>query len=213
MKEKLLYLEESKEEMQKEQFCKTSFERMFMSFDPPVPGTWQQNTSSTASHMVYLALSSNLGDRQQNLALALEKLAPVVHIQTISSTYETEPLGYLDQPRFLNMVCGGETTYEPWELLLAVKALEVAIGRRPSFRNGPRVIDIDILLYDQLVVKQENLVIPHPGIAERAFVLVPLAEIAPTIVEPGSGRTVQELLAHIAQEGVTKIVSADKFPS
>lgn len=153
---------------------------------------------------VYLALGSNVGERHKQLAIALVKLQAVVEIREISSVYETEPIGYRVQRCFLNMVCVGKTSASPQELLHAAKNIEQQIGRVPSFRNGPRCIDIDILLYDQLCLVTEQLIIPHPRLYERAFVLVPLAEIAPTVLEPVSGKTVQELLMAIPQTGVHK---------
>ena len=157
---------------------------------------------STTIHHVYLALGSNIGNRQKNLSAALQMLREVVDIHKISSVYETEPVGYLDQPRFLNMVCYGQTASSPDGLLRSAKAIEEALGRQPSFRNAPRPIDIDILLYDNLCLETEHLTIPHPRMSERAFVLVPLAEIAPTAIEPISGKTVQELLLAVSQAGV-----------
>src|SRR5260370_2341254 len=154
-----------------------------------------------ATHTVFLALGSNQGDRRGNLAAALQRLREVMEITTISSIYETEPVGYLDQPRFLNIVCRGKTTLSAHELLKYAKDIEVAIGRQPTFRNGPRPIDIDIIFYDDLHITQEDLTVPHPRMAERAFVLVPLAEIAPDGIDPFSGQTTQQLLAaasHIA---------------
>jgi 2-amino-4-hydroxy-6-hydroxymethyldihydropteridine diphosphokinase len=135
---------------------------------------------------------------------ALQMLREVVDIDKISSVYETEPVGYLDQPRFLNMVCSGQTVSSPHELLRQTKAIEEALGREPSFRNAPRPIDIDILLYDDLCFETEHLTIPHPRMSERAFVLVPLVEIAPTVVEPRSGKTAQELLLAVSQEGINQ---------
>jgi len=161
-----------------------------------------------AIHTVYLALGSNMGDRRGNLAAALQRLRDMMEISTVSSIYETEPVGYIDQPRFLNIVCRGTTTLSAQELLKYAKDIEVAIGRQPTFRNGPRPIDIDIIFYDELCLTQENLIVPHPRMAERAFVLVPLAEIAPGAVDPGSGQTVQELLNTVSQEGVHKLASS-----
>ena len=154
---------------------------------------------------VYLALGSNLGNRQKNLSEALQRLREVVDIHNISSVYETEPVGYLDQPRFLNMVCYGQTPCSPDGLLCSIKAIEEALGREPSFRNAPRPIDIDILLYDNLCLETEHLTIPHPCMSERAFVLVPLVEIAPTVIEPVSGKTAQELLLAVSQVGISKL--------
>ncbi len=158
-------------------------------------------------HTVYLALGSNIGNRQAHLVAALASLREVIDLQTISSIYETEPVGYIEQPVFLNMVCSGETQLSAQELLKYIKALEISSGRQPTFRNGPRTIDIDILLYDHLTIEQENLVIPHPRMTTRAFVLVPLAEIAPDILEPCSGKTIRDLLTGISKQGVKKFIS------
>jgi len=176
-----------------------------MSFDTTASSLFQQYNTATAPHIVHLALGSNLGDRRGNLAAALQRLRDVVAIESISSVYETEPVGYLEQPRFLNIACCGRTGLSAQELLQYTQAIEIAIGRRPSFRNGPRPIDIDILLYDDLRMKEEELTIPHPRMIERAFVLVPLAEISPNTIEPVSGQTIQELLQKISQEGVTRL--------
>ncbi len=177
-----------------------------MSLEMSVPSLYSQNGSKpVATHVVYLALGSNLGDRRGNLATALQRLREVVEISTVSSIYETEPVGYLDQPRFFNIVCRGKTTLSPAELLKYIKAIEVAIGRQPTFRNGPRPIDIDIIFYDDLRVEQEDLIIPHARMAERAFVLAPLAEIAPDVVDPVNGKSAQELLEAVSQDGVKKL--------
>jgi 2-amino-4-hydroxy-6-hydroxymethyldihydropteridine diphosphokinase len=162
---------------------------------------------SQTIHDVYLALGSNLGDREAHLSTALHKLREVVAIHNISSIYETEPVGYLDQPRFLNMVCYGQTAISPEDLLRRIKAIEETLGREPSFRNAPRPIDIDILLYDDLCLETANLTIPHPRMSERAFVLVPLAEIAPTAIDPVSGKTVQELLLTVSHAGIRKLAA------
>ncbi len=159
----------------------------------------------TTPHTVYLALGSNLGDRRSNLTAALQCLHEVIELHSISSVYETEPVGYRDQADFLNMVCCGKTSLPVEELLQHVKSIEVALGRKPSFRNAPRPIDIDILLYDDLRLQQEHLTIPHPRMAERAFVLIPLVEISPHVVDPVSGYTAEELLRNVSQEGVKKI--------
>lgn len=158
-----------------------------------------------ATHTVYLALGANIGDRRGNLAAALQRLREVMEIEVISSIYETEPVGYADQPRFLNTVCRGKTWLDAENLLKYAKEIETAIGRKPSFRNGPRPIDIDILFYDDLTLEREKLTLPHPRLRERAFVLAPLAEIAPEVVDPVSGKNAQELLAEVSQEGVTRL--------
>ncbi len=171
-----------------------------MSFDTTASPLFPRTSNPT--HIVYLALGSNLGDRRGNLAAALQRLREKVELHTISSVYETEPVGYLDQPRFLNMVCCGKTELSPEQLLKEVKTIETIIGRQPSFRNGPRPIDIDILLFDDIQMKQEALTIPHPRMHERAFVLIPLSEISPNVVDPQSGKTVQELADALPHDGV-----------
>ena len=147
--------------------------------------------------MVYLGIGSNLGDREPNLAKGLESLSQQVTIERVSSIYETEPVGYLEQPWFLNMVCCGTTQLDPFELLAFAKGIEGQLGRVPSFPNAPRPIDIDILFYDDRVVETENLIIPHPRIEERAFVLIPLVEIAPDLVHPSNGKYVRDLLSEL----------------
>lgn len=134
---------------------------------------------------VYLALGANLGDRRANIAAALGQLAPDVRVELVSSLYETEPAYVLDQPRFLNAVARVRTALEPAALLARLKQIEAALGRAAGTRFGPRVIDLDILLYGDRVIATDTLTIPHPRMAERPFVLVPLAEIAPELVPPG----------------------------
>ena len=144
--------------------------------------------------MVYLGLGSNLGDREANLRHALELLSGDITLEKISSFYDTDPWGYEDQPRFLNCVCCGWTSLSPRGLLDVVKGVEKTVGREPSFPNGPRTIDVDILFYERRRVIEADLEIPHPRLAERAFVLVPLVEIASECIHPVLGLTVKELL-------------------
>ena len=151
---------------------------------------------------IYLALGSNLGDRLANLAAARASLPPSVNLVRVSPIYETIPWGYDDQPDFLNQVLQAETDLEPEALLTFLKQIEGQLGRLPTFRNGPRLIDIDILLYGQLVYQSPTLTIPHPRFAERAFVLFPLAYLAPDLVHPVSGQTVRALQTAARCKGI-----------
>ena len=152
--------------------------------------------------MVFLALGANLGDRMANLRAALQALPPEVQPAACSAVYETPPWGYVDQPAFLNQVIQAETTLEPQALLSFLKDVEQTLGRQPNFRNGPRLIDLDILLYDDLVLNTSHLIIPHPRLAERAFVLAPLAEIAPDLPHPLLHRSMAELLSEVDASGI-----------
>ena len=142
----------------------------------------------------YLGLGSNLGDREHNLERAVSLLERVAAPVVVSSVYETRPWGYVDQPDFLNLACRVETALSPEALLGAVQAVEVLIGREPTFRYGPRIIDVDILLYGDLIINVDGLRVPHPSLFERAFALAPLAEIAPELVHPELGASIQMLL-------------------
>ncbi len=154
---------------------------------------------------IYLGLGANLGDRHRNMSRAIDMMSNTVQAKRVSPYYETEPVGYARQPRFLNAVCEATTTLPPEELLAFLKGIEAALGREPSFADAPRPIDIDILFYGDRVMRSPDLTIPHPRIEERAFVLVPLAELAPELVHPVSGRKVREMLAGLERaDGVTK---------
>lgn len=147
---------------------------------------------------VWLGLGSNLGDREANLREALQLLSRKVAIEQVSSIYETEPIGYQEQPWFLNLACRGLTQLKPSELLSFVKEIEKQLGREPSFPNAPRPIDIDILFYGEQIINSKDLIIPHPRLSERAFVLIPLAEISPGLIHPVFQRSISELLAALS---------------
>lgn len=153
-------------------------------------------------HRVYLGLGSNLGDREFNLLQAIERLRLLGDVVKVSRPYETDPVGYLDQPKFLNVALLLETDLDPWTLLGQLKAAEADLGRVETIRFGPRTIDLDILIFDDLVISDPALTIPHPRLKERAFVLVPLSEIAPDLVVPGIGLTVRELADRVDGVGV-----------
>ena len=151
---------------------------------------------SSPAKRVFLSLGSNLGDRVANIRKALERLPGVgVEIRRVSSFYKTEPVEFRPQAWFVNCVAEAETCLMPMQLLNAVKTVERALGRRTGVAKRPRAIDIDILLYESVVVRSAALTIPHARMAERRFVLLPLRELAGSIRHPVSKRTVYEMLA------------------
>ena len=156
-------------------------------------------------HAVYLALGSNLGDRDALLRAAVERLRAVVTVTAVSSIYDTAPMLVTDQPRFHNAVLGGTTALEPLALLRAAKAIERELGRVQGPRYGPRSIDIDLLFYDDLRMHGDELTLPHPRIAERAFVLTPLTEIAPGQTLPVLDATPEELLRVLGAADVHRL--------
>ena len=146
---------------------------------------------------VFLGLGTNMGDRQQNLADAIDALAKKMEILRRSSVYETKAWGYTEQADFLNMVVEAKTELKPLALLNFLKRTESELGRVANFRYGPRVIDIDILFYEDLVRNTPRLQIPHPRLHERAFVLVPMVELAADLVHPVLKRSMSELLKDV----------------
>jgi 2-amino-4-hydroxy-6-hydroxymethyldihydropteridine diphosphokinase len=142
---------------------------------------------------VYLSLGSNVGDRASNLNTAIDRLRALSEVVAISSFYETEPVEFAAQPWFLNCAVALDTDKTPEQLLAGILVIEQQLGRRRAQKKGPRMIDIDILLFGNSIVKGPGLTIPHPAIHERRFVLEPLAAIAPDVRHPVFKRTIQEL--------------------
>lgn len=154
---------------------------------------------------VYIGLGTNVGDRESNLKDAISELAavPEIEIVSLSSIYETNPVGYLEQGKFLNMVVCINTTFDAQTLLVTCMKIEQNLGRKREIRWGPRTIDLDILLYNQENIVTENLIVPHPRIMERAFVAIPLVEIDKDITLPNMDKPVREVMDDIPEkEGV-----------
>jgi 2-amino-4-hydroxy-6-hydroxymethyldihydropteridine diphosphokinase len=155
--------------------------------------------------LIYLSLGSNLGDRAANLNSAIAELPSVrFKVQTISSFYETEPVDYHDQPWFLNCVVVGSTDLQPVELLRGLRLIEARVGSKKAFAKGPRLLDIDILLFGHKTLDCPELQIPHPRMLERKFVLAPLAEIAPQLRHPSWTAIASELLANSSDPSVVR---------
>lgn len=153
----------------------------------------------------YVALGSNMGDRLRLLREAVARLRDHGTVEMVSDAYETEPVGFADQPAFLNAALRLRTELPPEVLLARMLDIEADLGRTRTFPNAPRTLDLDLLAYDRLVLDAADLVLPHPRLHERAFVLVPLAAIAPDLRHPVSGVRVRELLAAIGEPGGVRL--------
>lgn len=161
----------------------------------------------------FLSLGSNLGDRMRSLTLGMEAVAalPATKVVATSRFYETEPVGFQEQPPFINAVMQIATSLSPHRLLRELQAIEQRMGRQRLRRWGPRTLDIDIVLYGSVLFSDAVLTVPHPRFGERRFVLVPLAELAPTLIPPGTnGRTVAELLAKCPDRSAVRLVNNAK---
>ena len=165
---------------------------------------WRTATvESEGVHLVFIGAGTNLGDRRANLAGALREIEAIGAIEKVSSVYESEPVGPRDQPTFWNLVLRLRTSLRPFELLQELKRLEHRLGRRPTFRHGPRVIDLDVLLYGAERIDEPELEVPHPRMMERAFVLIPLVELDPELRHPVTG---ERLADRLAQGGFERAV-------
>lgn len=160
---------------------------------------------------VYIGLGSNLGDRLKNLRAALEEISslPMTKLLKTSSTHETAPWGYVNQPKFLNLVCLVQTSLTPAELLTELKRIEKDMGRKRSFRYAPRLIDLDILLWGSKVIKTAELTVPHPELHLREFVLRPLTELDQNLIHPVLKKEVGELLEILEQSKCARPKSAN----
>ncbi|MES2014636.1 MAG: 2-amino-4-hydroxy-6-hydroxymethyldihydropteridine diphosphokinase [Patescibacteria group bacterium] len=160
----------------------------------------------------YVGIGSNKGDARAHIHKALEELKKIGTILSISSLYKTEPVGFAEQEWFLNCALLLETELSPKALLTAFKRIEKELGRTPSIKNGPREIDIDLLLYGETIIHTEVLTVPHSRMHERSFVLLPLSEIAPNVIHPIFKKTVAELRVEIHDTHACEKIS-DPFPS
>jgi 2-amino-4-hydroxy-6-hydroxymethyldihydropteridine diphosphokinase len=158
----------------------------------------------------YLSLGSNVGDREEMLRSALHLLeSPGLHVARVSPVYETEPQDFKNQPWFLNLVAEVQTGLFPMQLLTRAQKIERKLGRKRTVDKGPRSIDIDILLYGESVIDAKDLVVPHPRMAERRFVLQPLADLAPDLRHPVLRRSMKELLAAVPGQAVRQFLEPE----
>jgi len=157
------------------------------------------------NNIVFIGLGTNLGDRTEMLKEAIRQLPPDINPVAFSHIYETPPWGYTDQPAFLNQVIQARTNLSPQSTLKKLKNIEQAIGRKPNFKYGPRLIDLDILFFNDEVIHSEGLSIPHPELSHRGFVLIPLLEIAQDYIHPVLNRSVKEMAQAFMGEDIKPI--------
>ncbi|HEX5732373.1 MAG TPA: 2-amino-4-hydroxy-6-hydroxymethyldihydropteridine diphosphokinase [Blastocatellia bacterium] len=172
-----------------------------------------RNEDHNRAPRIYLGLGSNLGEREANLKEAARLIGKLgLTIIGASSIYETEPVGYADQPWFLNQVVevASARAIAPAELLESLLRIEREMGRRPSVPDGPRLIDIDLLLYGDMVLSQAGIILPHPRMHLRRFVLQPMAEIAPDVEHPTAGKTMAEMLTALEDSSTVRVYKAER---
>jgi 2-amino-4-hydroxy-6-hydroxymethyldihydropteridine diphosphokinase len=180
-----------------------------------VTGNLELYSKATSMPTAHIALGSNLGNRTEALSSAILQLGSLGRVVALSSLYETEPVGYHDQPAFLNAVVALETQLEPLPLLRALLAIERQLGRdrRHGLPKGPRTLDLDLLLMEDWIVAEKELSLPHPALAQRRFVLAPLAEIAPGVRHPENNQTMADLLAQLPDEGENRVSAVRRLPA
>lgn len=164
-------------------------------------------SEQTGKTDVFIALGTNVGDREANLNLAIDALGRLMEVTGKSRLYQSAPMYVTDQPAFLNMAVKGRTSLSADDLLSGLKDLEEEIGRRPTFRNGPRVIDLDILYYGKDRIDTERLSVPHLRIAERGFVLYPLNDLDPQWQDVRSGKTIAEMVQELGPDEGLEVLS------
>ena len=157
---------------------------------------------------MFLGLGTNLGDRADNLRRAVHALRGLLHVDALSAIYESAAVGYTEQPHFWNMAVRAQTSLSPRTLLDSVKQLERELGREATFRMGPRLIDIDVLMYNDALIEEDGLQIPHPRLHERPFVLRPLVDIEPRLQLTHLGRSAADQLATIGEQSLRRVGSA-----
>jgi len=183
--------------------------------NPPIPGHFGsaavEVTRKQLKYTAYLSLGTNIGEREQFLRDAIFKLNthPEIRVLRQSSVYETDPVGFTEQATFLNTVVQVETALLAEELLAYGQEIERQLGRERTIRWGPRTIDVDILLYEQMVIQTEDLVVPHPRMHERSFVLVPLSELEPELILPRRQQTITDMIAELPDRESVRIWNED----